>query len=68
MHIQQSFINREGGGAGEEGAAYERHLCFLKDQTFVGKLGRKSEPVLILMTHCLFKVRKKVGLKTNDML
>jgi hypothetical protein len=34
---------------------------------FGGNLGRKAEPVLILMTHCLFKARKKVGLKTNGM-
>jgi hypothetical protein len=68
VHILKSFTNQEGGGGGgRERSLWETPL-FLKDQMFGGNLERKAEPVLILMKHCLFKDRKKVGLKTNDVL
>jgi hypothetical protein len=58
LHVKKVLHPPARGGGGEEGAVYETPL-FLKDQMFGGNLGRKAEPVLILMTHCLFKALKK---------
>jgi hypothetical protein len=67
-------IYQSGGGVGGGGTAGRKRslwetLLFLKYQVFGGKLGKEAEPMLLmLMTQCSFKVRKKVGLKTNDLL
>jgi hypothetical protein len=66
VHVLKSFINREGGRG--ERAQFVRDTSVFKRPNVGGNLGRKAEPVLILMKHCLFKARKKVGLKTNNML